>query len=653
MHQISEQDRPSKHEGQSRLVNRSQSSIGLPTQRPLPDSDPPARSSQLDRLASQETSKSVDNTQSPIGARLDSSKQKDPKSFAQNLFDTTAIDKFFDAPTSVDKLTFPSNRRQEASAKEAHPKQEDRQSLGKVDCESVRDQSHRVEHEASHYLSPLKHAHDPPVERGKIDHSYLKTNQRKPSSLRGPNTRQTLSYFSMQNVKALIAAAQKSHKDSQKRQQSTSGASPPNSPIVSFARQSIAYVFSTPQALQASFREDTASGCGSSYGKPIDFGCMVESFHWLDKLDTRPRIVISSLSIATKGFHEQDRIASNLPAQDYIRGHPRIRNTTLDDHDFRSMNEEEATHVTMLIFAVLIAIVPPCNPAIWGLVYQCHQAGSMVPSGVKDPAVISSVQVVLDAFDDELALDLLSKLCESLAGRLNIPGTERLFDRGQELYNDAANVVERLIDHIFNSEDRHLLYYRTDPQTSSLQPSPPARDGASGDSQRYFGMIAEWLRYFIVKNWDGKAEIDRFSAVGDRLVTTTIGSEIAVMRARFDFLNDPIKWLERPGLENPAHLLAYPFVFGLKGQITCFRAINYARMFRKYEDSILTSRLLTQMTFPDSLTGRGQIRVQEKLEDFLKSYFVLEISRENILLDAMNQLWRRKKQEMTKPLKVR
>lgn len=125
------------------------------------------------------------------------------------------------------------------------------------------------------------------------------------------------------------------------------------------------------------------------------------------------------------------------------------------------------------------------------------------------------------------------------------------------------------------------------------------------------------------------------------------------MGARFDFLKGPIQWLERPRLESPAHLLAYPFVFSLSGQITSFRAINYARMFKKYEDSVLTSRLLTQMTFPDSMTGRGQVRVQEKLGDLLKSYFVLEIRRENLLVDAMNQLWRRGKREMMKPLKVR
>ena len=139
----------------------------------------------------------------------------------------------------------------------------------------------------------------------------------------------------------------------------------------------------------------------------------------------------------------------------------------------------------------------------------------------------------------------------------------------------------------------------------------------------------------------------------DGRVETTTSFQIPVMGARFDFLKSPIQWLDCPKLENPAHLLLYPFVFNLKGQIACFRSMNYVRMFRKYEESILASRLLAQMSYPDALTGRGEIRVQEKFEHLMKSYFVIEIRRDNVLLDAINQLYRREKRDLMKPLKVR
>lgn len=531
MRHTTEQDRLSSHERQSKPVGRSQSCMGLPTQQSSLVLNPPVCQSQLKQLVSQETSKTVDNSRSPSGARPGASKQKDSKSFAQNLFDTTAIDKFLNAPTSVDKTAVPSNRQQKVAAKAVHPQPEEKESIAKADCEPVRRQGHHFEHKASHYLSSCKHTLDPPVDRVKTDHSCFNKTRRSPSSLRSPKPQQTLSHLSMQNVKALISAAQKSNNESLKRQhlehnlhQFTSQATPAITSILSFARQSIAYVFSTPQALLASFREDAASGDPSDPGEPIDFGCMVQTFQWLDKLDTRPRLVMSSLLTATKGLRtpidgliEQDGRASELPTRENIRAHSLLANTNPEDDDFRAMNQEEATHVTMFVFAALIAIVPPCSLEIWCLVYQCHQAGSMVPNRVKDPATISSVQVVLDAFEDEMALDLLSKLCEVLAGRLYFSRTENLSGRGEELYNDGGNMVERLIDHVFDSQQRPLPYYGTNPQTGSEQLSPPAKNGASWDSQRYFAIIAEWLRYFIVKNWDGQAEIDRFSAVGGAL----------------------------------------------------------------------------------------------------------------------------------------
>lgn len=125
------------------------------------------------------------------------------------------------------------------------------------------------------------------------------------------------------------------------------------------------------------------------------------------------------------------------------------------------------------------------------------------------------------------------------------------------------------------------------------------------------------------------------------------------MKVRFDWLKLSTDWLSRPRIENPQHILTYPFVFSVKSRIACFRALNYARMFQSYEDSILASRLLAQLSFPDPLTSRGEIRVQDKLGNLLKNYFVLEIRRESVLLDAIAQLWRREKRDLMKPLKVR
>lgn len=125
------------------------------------------------------------------------------------------------------------------------------------------------------------------------------------------------------------------------------------------------------------------------------------------------------------------------------------------------------------------------------------------------------------------------------------------------------------------------------------------------------------------------------------------------MEVRFDWLKFSTDWLSSPRIANPQHLLNYPFVFHATTQIAYFRALNYAKMFQAYDESNMASRMLSQMSFPDALTGRGEIRVREKLGNLLASYFVIEIRREHILEDAIEQLWRRDRQDIRKPLKVR
>ncbi|KAL8681972.1 MAG: hypothetical protein Q9186_001980 [Xanthomendoza sp. 1 TL-2023] len=81
--------------------------------------------------------------------------------------------------------------------------------------------------------------------------------------------------------------------------------------------------------------------------------------------------------------------------------------------------------------------------------------------------------------------------------------------------------------------------------------------------------------------------------------------------------------------------------------------MNYAKMFKAYKDTVVATRLLAQMSFPDAVSGRGEIRLEEKLANVLKSYFVIDIRRQSVLVDALDQVWRRDKRELMRPLKVR
>lgn len=75
-------------------------------------------------------------------------------------------------------------------------------------------------------------------------------------------------------------------------------------------------------------------------------------------------------------------------------------------------------------------------------------------------------------------------------------------------------------------------------------------------------------------------------------------------------------------------------------------------MFKAFENSLITSTMIERVTLVDEPEGRGLV-LYDKLKTATQSYFVLDIPREEVLTAALNQLWRREKRELTRPLKIR
>ena len=122
---------------------------------------------------------------------------------------------------------------------------------------------------------------------------------------------------------------------------------------------------------------------------------------------------------------------------------------------------------------------------------------------------------------------------------------------------------------------------------------------------------------------------------------------------RLDPVQMPAEWMRSSEDKHTVHLLSYPFLFPPPILVNYFRAINHAAMSKAYEGSLLSNRLLVAMTRTHLDTALGPVRHRDRLNEELNHFFVIEVSRENILTDAFNQLWRRQKRHIMKPLKVR
>lgn len=108
----------------------------------------------------------------------------------------------------------------------------------------------------------------------------------------------------------------------------------------------------------------------------------------------------------------------------------------------------------------------------------------------------------------------------------------------------------------------------------------------------------------------------------------------------------PRIWVNTPKDSTSIHLLSYPFLFPPNYVLSYFRAVNYGAMFQAYQSSLRSDHILADML------GTITSDRLNHLSKTLAKFFVLKVSRSNMTTDALNQIWRRERREMLKPLRV-
>ncbi|KAL8951527.1 MAG: hypothetical protein Q9222_002498 [Ikaeria aurantiellina] len=502
---------------------------------------------------------------------------------------------------------------------------------------------------------------------------------------------QTLSRFSEKNVKALMkftlakdGQLLKDHRyrirfggtmpshdkfDINANAASSIGSSLP------FAHQSMSYILSTPRALLSSFKIDVSDGKGNISHVSVAFNRVVQSFHWLRKLEPNPQIVFPSLKRASMSLY------ASPPSSSRQKNDRRLQGSGLPStlHKlYQVENDREAAHMAHIIFAALVASIPSCSASTWRLVQDCHNNGRMGAFQNCDPLEAGTLESVLDAYDDEVALDLLSNFVNALSTRL--AATETTIDENFDQEDDEddedkdsyimkfAPVLKLFWDGVLAAEPRPFSYTKTQGDTAGAElrwayDIAPSDRSDSKDSPEYIEIIIEWLKVLIVKEWDGKVEIERSSMAGgaleilswshDQLCTSARIFQMPHLAARLDSGNIDVEWFTMGRRTKFRHLLTYPFLLSLSSQVCCFRGTNYAKMLKAYKKSIVASRLLAQMSPSNAMSGRDEVGLHERLGSMLQGYFVIEVRRHCVLEDAMDQLWRSEKRELMKPLKVR
>lgn len=310
------------------------------------------------------------------------------------------------------------------------------------------------------------------------------------------------------------------------------------------------------------------------------------------------------------------------------------------------LSDADAAYIATVALFVLVSSVPDLEIGTWRGLLHMRATGAVASStnmkGLSPEQAQQALQAT-DRFEHELGLRLVDRLVRALAARLayhEISKTRRVYSLDLPKQK-GVSVLDRIMDHL---SEHHNLKHSRSPGSTSL--------------------IVEWLRTLFLREWDGNPEVARSSAAGgavqiialmykerNRLGLIPEDFQTPLLAERLDPLEMPVAWVGSLPNNRKMHLLSCPFLFPPSSLVIYFRSLNYSAMSRYFETAMTTTRHVTQTAFGNiSITDDAALLSRMKVS--MSTYFVLVVRRDNVLTDALNQLWRREKRELMRPLKV-
>ncbi|QDS72473.1 hypothetical protein FKW77_009875 [Venturia effusa] len=184
----------------------------------------------------------------------------------------------------------------------------------------------------------------------------------------------------------------------------------------------------------------------------------------------------------------------------------------------------------------------------------------------------------------------------------------------------------------------------------------------------------EWMRTIILKTWNGEVTVKRWEGTGAAIEVIAdlyhARHELGLPENRFvtplisNHLTDSKvpEYMALPRSDkNTLNILDFSFLFMPQIRVSYFRTTNFACMSEAYSSAVFTDHLKEKML---RHTGREDFGrnigrwdrtafLDTNMKAALTKYLVLDVRRDHILEDALNQLWGLEKRELLRPLKVR
>ena len=319
------------------------------------------------------------------------------------------------------------------------------------------------------------------------------------------------------------------------------------------------------------------------------------------------------------------------------------------------ISDSEAAYIVTVILFALVSSVPKTDLQTWRNIIQMRTTGIVI----SDPEMKKlshqrsrSAIDISDRLEHELALRLVNRLVRALTARLAFYEISKM--RRISAYEMAKQRKPSVFDLVLDNLKRH---YSLELEMSHHENLDTPLSASA--------VIIEWLRTLFLKEWDGKPEMARSSAAGGAVQILSLmykdrkrlGLEpedfhTSFLSERLDPMEMPVEWLGALSNNKTTHLLSYSFLFPPSALVIYFRALNYSTMSKSFEAAMTATRHVTQTAFSGTTPINDDVTLLRRLRTSMSTYLVLMVRRDNVLTDALNQLWRREKRELMRPLKV-
>lgn len=322
-----------------------------------------------------------------------------------------------------------------------------------------------------------------------------------------------------------------------------------------------------------------------------------------------------------------------------------------------------------LVRADLKAISPRGDPNfLLGLVRMCNGFARVLPTQYEVEKDRADLQMLQDSVHNVPYRNIIRPMTE-LIDYFQDYDAGRLFSRIAEVI-----AARHTYDEISKSRQKSSLtsrFLKGTPSVAALVASYLAsynRQTRQQFTARNLTILTiEWTKLLFTRDWDGNAVISKATPLGGSLqLLMAIFTEsridamdpshfhIPLLAERLSMVEMPVDWLSFRADNKNVHLLSYSFLFEPQVLVSYFRAINHNKMSKAVVDARAVEKDIGDFTdrprYPQNSSNASLLMA---MRPYTTNTFVLTVRRDNMLEDAINQVWRRQRREFLRPLKVR